>query len=122
MISRSPPPEQRTPRVRNHRRKDELREQARQWVPLIRPTVLEEADYRVDRFDRSLEEKWPDSEPEPVLSDPFRPVHRIHRFLVRRAESVEAQLAGREKGHEFLERADMGQEPPKPPASPEKPN
>ncbi len=95
-----------------------LREQVRQLAPLIRPTVLEEADYRVDRFDRSLEEKWPDSEPEPNIADPFRPVHRIHRFLVRRAESVEAQLAGREKGHEFHERPDMGQEPPKPPARP----
>ncbi len=99
-----------------------LREQARQLGALIRPTILEESDYRVDRFDRSLEEKWPDSEPESILSDPFRPVHRIHRFLVRRAESVEAQLGGAEKGYEFLERTDLSQGPPKPPAAPPPPS
>jgi hypothetical protein len=81
-----------------------LREQARQLARIVRPTVLEESDYRVDRFDRSHAEEWPEEEPEPVVSDPFRPVHRIHRFLEKRAESLEAQSGGKEPGYVFERR------------------
>lgn len=92
-----------------------LAAEARSLSALVRPTVLEESDYRVDRFDRTHLDTWPEEEPEPNISDPFRPVHRIHRFLIRRAESVEAQLAGREKGHEFLTRQNLMQQTPPPP-------
>jgi len=91
-----------------------LTAEAGSLAALIRPTVQEESDYRVDRFDRIHEAAWPEDEPEPNVSDPFRPVHRLQRFLIRRAESVEAQLAGRDPGHEFLTRQSLLQQPPPP--------
>lgn len=91
-----------------------LAAEARLLATLVRPTVLEESDYRVDRFDRTHAETWPEEEPEPKISDPMRPVHRVHRFLIRRAESVEAQLAGRETGHEFRTRQNLMQQAPPP--------
>ena len=89
---------------RQHFLVPQLREQARRLARMVRPTVLEESDYRVDRFDQSHAEEWPDEEPEAVVSDPFRPAHRIHRFLVKRAETLEAQFSGKEPGYVFERR------------------
>lgn len=71
---------------------------------IIRPVVLEESDYRIERFDQSHAEVWPEWEPEGLVSDPFRPVHRIHRFLEKRSESIRRQLGGEETGHVFRQR------------------
>lgn len=93
--------------ARAHFRPEGLRAEVRRLAAMIRPTVLEESDYRIGRFEESHAETWPEAEePEPLLNDPFRPVNRIHRFLIRRAESVDAQLAGRAEGHVFLRRPD----------------
>ena len=55
-----------------------------------------------------MKETWDADGPEPRIDDPFRPVHSMHRFIVRRHESLEAQLAGREKGVVFEKRMPFG--------------
>lgn len=86
-----------------------LRAEVQELAALIRPTVAEESDYRISRFEQAVAETWEENEPEPRIDDPFRPVHRIHRFIVRRHASLEAQLAGREKGVVFEKRMVFGE-------------
>lgn len=88
---------------------ERLQSEVRELAALVRPTVAEESDYRLGRFDLAVAETWPENEPEPRIDDPFRPVHRIHRFIRRRAESLTAQLEGREPGHVFERRKMLGQ-------------
>lgn len=92
-----------------------LRQEVRELAALVRPTVAEESDYRLGRFDLAVAETWPEDEPEPRIDDPFRPVHRMHRFIERRHASVQAQLEGREKGVEFPRRPLLGKPGPEEP-------
>ncbi|MEI6341392.1 MAG: CotH kinase family protein [Verrucomicrobiota bacterium] len=85
-----------------------LRAEVRELAAWVRPTVLEESDYRRGRFEEAVKETWDADGPEPRIDDPFRPVHSMHRFIVRRHESLEAQLAGREKGVVFEKRMPFG--------------
>lgn len=89
-----------------------LHAEVQELAALIRPVVAEESDYRLGRFDLAVSETWEEGEPEPRIDDPFRPVHRIHRFIDRRHASVRAQLDGRERGAVFEKRRDIGKQEP----------
>ena len=87
-----------------------LHAEVRELAGLLRPVLAEESDYRLGRFDLAVSETWNENEPEPQIDDPLRPVHRIHRFIDRRHESVRAQLDGRERGAVFEKRRMIGKE------------
>lgn len=67
----------------------------------VRPVIGDEADFRIDRFERAVSETWEEGPRDGNAMDLRRPVHQVKRFIVNRHASVAAQLDGSSKGVEF---------------------
>lgn len=65
---------------------------------VLRPAVAAESDFRLHRFDLSVSTNWVAGPRDGAPEGPKAPVHQLKRFIVNRARSVQAQLAGTEKG------------------------
>ena len=84
-------------------------------VPVVRSALVDESDLRIRKFEEAVTADWRKDAPPagPPDMSPTRPAHQLRRFFAKRRESVEAQLAGKEKGVEFLTRLMPGSPPEK---------
>ena len=72
-----------------------------QLAARVRPVIGDEADFRIDRFERAVSATWEEGPRDGSAMDPRRPVHQIKRFIAARHASVSAQLDGTSRGQEF---------------------
>lgn len=71
---------------------------------VIRPVVQEETEFWRVRFEEALDSRDLPGPRDGNPMDALRPVHQVKRFLRKRDEAVQAQLAGGAPGHVFLNR------------------
>jgi DNA-directed RNA polymerase specialized sigma24 family protein len=78
---------------------DRLYRQIDEIVPIIRPAVAAESDFRLKRFDLAVSTNWlSGSRDGGAPEGPKAPVHQMKRFIAIRVASVRDQLDGRSQG------------------------
>jgi spore coat protein H len=77
---------------------ERLNAQVDELVALIRPAIVAESPFRLDRFDKAVGKKWLEGPRQNGQEGPRAPVHQIRRFIEARAQSVREQLDGKSEG------------------------
>ena len=89
-----------------------LSARVQELAAVVRPALVDDSELRLEKFESAVTSQW-SADNHRIRGDmgAHRPAHQIQRFFVRRRESIQAQLAGTEKGVEFLKREMPGLKP-----------
>lgn len=74
-------------------------------APVIRASLVNDADLRLTKFEEAIRDKWnPEAVEINMEMGAYRPAHQLKRFIVRRHENIQAQLDGKTEGVVFHDR------------------